>query len=130
MHRTSIPKTLRITNRGRDQLIQIKRKTGIDHWNIICRWALVQSLKEQTVPPKLDESGESTVEMSWDVFSGGTGVVYWEILVQWTLEMGLDPNVEPMTDLFRRHIHRGISAIAGRPEYATTMKMVEKIAGQ
>jgi DNA sulfur modification protein DndE len=32
--------TVRISKQGRDQLIKIRRQTGIENWNIICRWAL------------------------------------------------------------------------------------------
>ncbi len=128
MTSATTPKALRITGRGRDQLIQIKRKTGIENWNVICRWAFGQSIQEGTLPPKLDESGDSSVEMSWDVFSGGTGAAYWEVLVEWVIAMGLDPETEPLADLFRRHIHRGISAMAGRPEYSNLTKLVEAIS--
>lgn len=111
------PRVVRITNRGRDQLIQIKRYIRFENWNVICRWAFVQSIKEDTIPPKLDSSGDSSVEMSWDVFCGGTGRVYWEILVQWAIDFGLDPEAEDLEDYLRRHIQRGIAALAGRPEY-------------
>jgi len=123
-----LPRVLRITNRGREQLIQIKRYVRFENWNVVCRWAFVQSLNETTVPPKLDSSGDSAVEMTWDVFSGGTGRVYWEVLIQWALDMGLDPESEDLENLFRRHVHRGIAAIAGRSEFRSIEGLVERVA--
>lgn len=119
---TAPPKSLRITNRGRDQLIQIKRKIPFENWNAICRWAYVQSLQESTPPSKLDSTGDSNVEMSWDVFSGGTGHVYWELLLQWIIDNGYDEDDQEA--LFRRHVHRGIASLSGRPEYKTLEKML------
>lgn len=116
------PKSLRITNRGRDQLIQIKRKIPFENWNAICRWAYVQSLQESTLPPKLDSTGDSNVEISWDVFSGGTGHVYWELLIQWIIDNGYDEDDQEA--LFRRHVHRGIASLSGRPEYNTLERML------
>jgi len=124
----STPRSLRITNRGRDQLIQVKRKIPFENWNAICRWALVQSLLEDTLPPKLDNTGDSSVEMSWDVFSGGTGRLYWEVLIQWSIERGLDPEAEDIDALFRRHIHRGIAALAGRPEFNSLENLLQSMA--
>jgi DNA sulfur modification protein DndE len=115
----SPPRSVRITNRGRDQLIQIKRKLPFENWNAICRWALVQSLQEGTAPPKLDDTGESNVEMSWDVFTGGTGWLYWELMIEWALEHEIELNREELDGLLRRHIHRGIAALAGRPEFGS-----------
>ena len=80
LHR--IPKTIRITNRARDQLITIKRRTGLEHWNVICRWAFALSLHESTPPPKLDQTGDSNVEMTWDVFTGGLSEVWQAVGLQ------------------------------------------------
>lgn len=124
MQTSGPPKSLRITNRGRDQLIQIKRKIPFENWNAICRWAYVQSLQETTLPPKLDSTGDSNVEMSWDVFSGGTGHVYWELLVQWIIDTDHRVDEVDQEALFRRHIHRGIASLSGRPEYNSLEKML------
>jgi DNA sulfur modification protein DndE len=76
----------------------------------------------------LDNTGDSSVEMSWDVFSGGTGRLYWEVLIQWAVERGLDPESEDLESLFRRHVHRGIAALAGRPEYNSLENLLQSVA--
>ena len=44
---------IRISRTARDQLITLKRRTGIMHWNVLCRWALCRSLAEPAPPPAI-----------------------------------------------------------------------------
>src|SRR6266568_4616036 len=62
--------TLRISRQGRDQLIKLKRLTGIEHYNILCRWAFCASLREETPPHEVPHGGEGGVDMHWKVFAG------------------------------------------------------------
>ena len=34
---------IRLSQQAKDQLIKLKRVTGIEHWNVLCRWALCVS---------------------------------------------------------------------------------------
>jgi DNA sulfur modification protein DndE len=62
--------TIRLSAAARDRLIQMKRMTGIQHWNELCRWALCLSLgKEDDFPQDLHPDRNS-VEMSWATFAG------------------------------------------------------------
>ena len=104
------PKSLRITSRGRDQLITIKRRTGIQNWNTICRWAFALSLREPTPPSKVDDSGDSSVEMSWDVFGGVARDQWYAVgLQRFTEEPG---SYESFAQFFRAHVHRGIQMMS------------------
>jgi len=62
--------TIRLGKQSRDQLTKIKRSTGIENWNIICRWAFCVSLREPTLPSVKKFSSEDGVEISWRVFAG------------------------------------------------------------
>ena len=33
---------IRLSKQAKNQLIKLKRVTGIEHWNVLCRWALVR----------------------------------------------------------------------------------------
>src|SRR5262245_45876871 len=59
---------VRVSARGREQLIKLKRQTGIEHWNVLCRWALCCSLREPSVPPRESLKTEGGVEIAWKVF--------------------------------------------------------------
>lgn len=123
---TDAPRTVRITNRGRDQLITIKRRTGLEHWNVISRWALALSLRENTPPPKLDQSGDSNVEMSWDVFSGGQRELWHAVALQrYSEKPGTHEN---LGQFIRAHVHRGIQMMSAQGQNASIVEMALSIA--
>ena len=76
--------TIRLTERVKNQFIQIKRKTGIDHWNVISRWAFLNSLALPiTAAEKTNSSTTgsfSNVEMTWKVFAGDYSLIYASLL--------------------------------------------------
>ena len=74
------PEIIKVSKRGRDQLIALKRRTGIDQWNVVCRWALCSSLAEPTSVPDTKVATDSNVEMSWATFAGDLGEVYWSAI--------------------------------------------------
>jgi len=69
-------KQVRLSNQAKEQLIRLKTRTGIQQWNILCRWALCLSLKEKTPPTPIDIPADSNVEMTWQVFGGEHNELY------------------------------------------------------
>lgn len=61
---------VRVSNKGKDTLIKIKRNTGLQHWNVICRIALCTSLAEPSPPPERGKGPDSNIEMDWKTFAG------------------------------------------------------------
>lgn len=105
--------TVKLSERARTQLITLKRRTGIQQWNVLCRWALCVSLSERSAPPDEDVPADSSVEMSWRVFTGGQERVYWALIVQRSRSDGFDQTRDGLQRCFRLHLHRGISYLAG-----------------
>lgn len=107
-----IVKQIRLSNKAKEQLIRLKAKTGIQQWNILCRWALCLSLKEPTPPTDIEYPADSNVEMTWQVFGGEYQDIYEALIIQRCLDDGLgtDPNV--LAKQFRLHLHRGIGRLA------------------
>ena len=103
---------VRVSQQARDQLIKLKRLTGIEHWNVLCRWAFCVSLSEPTTPPKLKIPADSSVEMSWRVFGGTYQEIFLALLKERCLQDGLPCNDETWTTQFRLHLHRGIGYLA------------------
>ena len=98
---------IRLSEKGKRQLIQLKRKTGLEQWNTLCRWAFCMSLAEPSVPPEEDIPANSNVEMSWKTFAGEYQLVYSALLSERLIEDGV---IEGGTNKwFRIHLHRGIS---------------------
>lgn len=103
---------VRLSFQAREQLIRLKRHSGIEHWNVLCRWALCVSLAEQTAPPPVKISADSNVEMSWRVFGGRYADVIMALLRQRCIRDGLPTDDETVAAQFRLHLHRGIAYLA------------------
>ena len=82
-------KQVRLSNQAKEQLIRLKTRTGIQQWNILCRWALCLSLKELTPPTPIDIPADSNVEMTWQVFGGEHNELYLALLKQRCTNDGL-----------------------------------------
>ena len=70
-------KQIRLSAQGKEQLIRLKTRTGINQWNIVCRWAFCLSLREPTPPSPIDVPADSNVEMTWPVFAANTTSCTW-----------------------------------------------------
>lgn len=105
-------KQIRLSNQAKDQLIRLKTKTGIQQWNILCRWAFCLSLNEPTPPTPIDIPADSNVEMTWHVFGGEHHELYLALLKQRCLRDRLDISPETLGRQFRLHLHRGIGYLA------------------
>ena len=108
--------TVRLNGRARNQLISLKRKTGIENWNILCRWAFCVSLAERHSPRSGAVKGETGIEMTWRTFGGEYSDVYLGLLKQRCLDDGLPVEEETLTEQLRLHLHRGIGYLAGQKD--------------
>jgi len=99
---------IRVSQQGRDQLIKLKRLTGIEHWNTLCRWAFCASLAEPTVPPNIKIPADSSIEMSWKIFGGVYQELYLGLLKERCLKDKVGIDDQTLAVQFRLHLHRGI----------------------
>jgi DNA sulfur modification protein DndE len=104
--------TIRISKQGRDQLIKVKRQTGIENWNILCRWALCVSLREPTPPAQPKEKLDGGVEMTWKVFAGDQDEILGALILLRTEKDGLGRSTDGASRCLRAHINRGLSFLA------------------
>lgn len=105
-------KQIHLSNQARDQLIRLKTRTGIQQWNILCRWAFCLSLQEPTPPTPIEIPSDSNVEMSWHVFGGEHHELYIAVLKERCERDGISTSDETLNRQFRLHVHRGISYLA------------------
>ena len=103
---------IRLSQQARDQLLKIKRNTGIQHWNVLCRWAFCLSLAESSPPSPAKIPADSSLEMTWKVFGGPHHPVYAALLTQRCRDDGLDLTEDVLATQFRLHLHRGIGYLA------------------
>jgi DNA sulfur modification protein DndE len=107
--------TIHISTRGKDQLVKLKRLTGVTQWNILCRWALALSLADPSVPLVRDVKGDSNVEMTWKTFGGAWADVYLaHVQLRAWEELGSTSD-DAVEKTFMAHLHRGIGYLAGSP---------------
>ncbi len=107
---------LRLTAAAKNQLITLKRKTGIEHYNTLCRHALCLSLANPTIPPIEEFNFNGGIDIDWRTFTGGNEVLYLNLLLVRLMNDDLPTDVETIKQTLTRHIHRGLSYLAGRNE--------------
>jgi len=107
-----IIKQVRLSNQAKEQLIRLKTRTGVQNWNVLCRWALCLSLREATPPSPIDVPADSNVEMSWHVFGGEHHELYLALVKERCERDGLGSDNEVVARHFRLHLHRGIGYLA------------------
>lgn len=119
---------IRLSRQAKDQLIKLKRITGIEHWNVLCRWALCLSLAEQSVPPQSKIPADSNVEMSWKVFGGRYADLYIALVKERCVRDSLGTDPDTVAQQFRLHLHRGISYLAGNKKLRKIDDLVALVA--
>lgn len=102
-----IVETVRVSEKAKAQLLSLKRRTGIQNWNVLCRWALFLSLAESTVPPSEDIQTDSSVEMSWKTFAGQLDEVIQAVVLERAQRDGVAH--ADIQHFFKLHLHRGIA---------------------
>lgn len=105
---------VRVSARGKEILIQIKRHTGLEHWNEICRIALCQSLANPTPPPKIEKLSDSAIDMEWKTFAGPYQEELAALIKLRANKDGIDlSNKDAIAEHVRRHIERGTAVLQG-----------------
>ncbi len=109
-----IVKQLKLSIKEKEKLIRIKAKTGIEAWNVLCRWALCISISDNTIPFGPDVPSDSNVEMSWGTFGGEYQEIYDAIFRDRCKKDGIEDDPIQIARYFRLHLQRGINALAAR----------------
>lgn len=116
--------TIRLSLPARDQLIKLKRITGIKNWNILCRWALALSLADPSPPLVREIVTDSNIEMTWRTFAGAYGDIYLALLKQRCVSDGRIPTEEVLGQSLSVHLHRGIGYLAGHRDLNTVSDLI------
>lgn len=123
--------TVYLSQKEKDQLLKIKRATGIQNWNVLCRWALCLSLSDKTQPPAVETTGDHAIEMNWKVFGGQDHDLYLAILKKRCHKENTPLDRENLTKSLRAHLNRGIRQLTEHKniiafittEHASTIKI-------
>ncbi|WP_139559692.1 DNA sulfur modification protein DndE [Methylotetracoccus oryzae] len=104
--------TVRISRQGKDQLLKLRRQTGIEHWNVLCRWAFCVSLRDPKPPTPSLEKLDGGVEMTWKVFAGEQSDIYAALTQLRASQDDFPTSPDGAAACLRAHLHRGLSYLA------------------
>lgn len=105
---------VKLTSTARNQLATIKRRTGIEHNNAICRHALCISLANPSVPPDENLAFAGGLEIDWRTLTGGQDDLYTNLLIVRLLSEGKRVSEDAIRQVFLQHVHRGLSYLVSR----------------
>ena len=61
-----IIKQIKLPSQSKDKLSRLKGRTGIQNWNVLCRWALCFSLSEGTINYVEQEGEDLKVDINFE----------------------------------------------------------------
>ena len=107
---------VKLTAAAKQQLITLKRRTGIEHYNTICRHALAVSLSNSAPAPTENLQFANGLEIDWGVFTGGCSETYLNLLIVRTLADTGKCDAIAVRQTLTSHLHRGLSYLASRKD--------------
>jgi DNA sulfur modification protein DndE len=117
-----LPDAVRISARGREILIKLKRYTGIGQWNTLCRLAYCYSLAIATEPTQVPEKGDIALEIEWPTFAGPIKTELAALTAARAITAGVAE--QDIARYVRSHLERGLSAIQNARSVSEVVTMV------
>lgn len=114
---------VKLDKQSKERLSVLKRRTGIAHNNVLCRWALCRSLAEPTAPMRTD-GDEVALEIRWETFAGELAPVLEALMRERLLTDGIAPDETALDAALRLHVHRGIGYLFGTRELSDIEALV------
>ena len=112
---------VKLTAAAKQQLITLKRRTGIEHYNTICRHALVLSLANPAIAPVENLQFANGLEIDWDIFTGGYSDTYLNLLAIRAMQDTDGCTASQVRQTLTSHIHRGLSYLASKKDSEISM---------
>ena len=102
--------TLRTTSNIKNILVRLKSITGVQYWNVVCRWGLCTSLKQSTLPRLVEEKLDG-VEIDYDVFVGKNKIIYTQLLLNNLKKHNVELTKDNIYKYLYAHVNRGVSIL-------------------
>lgn len=104
---------IKLSASAKQQLITLKRRTGIEHYNVICRHALCASIAQESDMPEEVLNFQGGLEIDWITLAGEPGDVYLDLV---GTRHGVESSSPDAKRLVTLHIHRGLSYLVSSPD--------------
>ncbi|MEB4633720.1 DNA sulfur modification protein DndE [Burkholderia contaminans] len=124
----SVIERVKLTSIAKNQLIALKRKTGIEHNNVLCRHALCLSLANASAPPEETFNFSGGLEIDWRTFTGGNEGLYSNLIIVRLLRDKIQPTPNSIRQALLLHLHRGLSYLASRREEDLLIELARAIS--
>ena len=111
----AIIERVRISAAGKQQLSTLKRRTGIEHYNVICRHALCASLANATRVPAEALQYSGGLEIDWKTFAGDADATLTNFLILRAMAEEGDPSPLAVRNALQAHLHRGLAYLISDP---------------
>jgi DNA sulfur modification protein DndE len=109
---------VKLSATAKQQLITLKRRTGIEHYNVICRHALMLSMASDSALPDENHAMMGGVEIDWRVFAGDVADTYMNLLaIRAKMDRGV-VNAESVRATLTAHVHRGLSLLVSSNKFS------------
>jgi DNA sulfur modification protein DndE len=121
--------TVRLDGETRNHLMTLKRRTGIDNWNVLARWAFCVSLQDDAPLRQREDKGLGAIEMTWRTFGGEAEEVYMALL---RARCDADGNIatrDTLAELLRGHIARGAARLVGNRQMKSISDLATTLRG-
>jgi len=118
---------IKLTSIARNQLTTLKRRTGIEHYNALCRHALCISLANPSIPPDETFSFSGGLEIDWRTLTGGQEALYYNLLAVRLLSEGRNINEDEIRKTCLLHLHRGLSYLVSRRESDLLLELAKSL---
>jgi DNA sulfur modification protein DndE len=106
---------VRLSAAAKQQLSTLKRRTGIEHYNVIGRHALCASLANSTrVPAEALQYGGG-LEIEWKTFAGDAEETLTNLLIVRALEDEGEASAPAVRKVLQAHVHRGLAYLVSDP---------------
>ncbi len=117
--------TIRLDADTKIRLATLKKRTGIEHWNTLCRWAFCLSLSDATSPRPLQERNVGAIEMAWKTFAGDDDELYRLLVIRRSAADLGKTDREALAKTARQHIARGTARLVANRALKSTKDLVE-----
>jgi DNA sulfur modification protein DndE len=113
---SSLIDRVKLTAAAKQQLITLKRRTGIEHYNVIGRHALCASLANKTKVADEALQFSGGLEIDWKTFAGDAEATFTNLLVLRALADERDVGPSALRKVLHAHLHRGLGYLSSDPE--------------
>lgn len=121
---------IRLNAAARNQLVALKRRTNVEHNNVLCRHALCISLANPSIPPDEHFSTLGGLEIDWRTLTGNQEALYTNLLIVRLHMEGKRISEDAIRQTLLLHVHRGLSYLVSRREEDLLLELAQSIVRQ